>query len=112
MSKFKERIASKELNEAYERIAELEAKAAADREYMDGAEKRILALEHILKQTTGQREYAATRRAEQAEAALTAQWEADKRLVVALEQAEAENKRLRERLDDCLRGHYGLDPAP
>jgi adenine C2-methylase RlmN of 23S rRNA A2503 and tRNA A37 len=28
-----------------------------------------------------------------------------------LEQAEAENKRLRERLDDCLRGHYGLEKA-
>ena len=25
--------------------------------------------------------------------------------------AEAEYKLLRERLDDCLRGHYGLDPA-
>ena len=24
---------------------------------------------------------------------------------------EAENKLLRERLDDCLRGHYGLNPA-
>jgi len=25
--------------------------------------------------------------------------------------AEDENKLLRERLDDCLRGHYGLNPA-
>jgi len=30
---------------------------------------------------------------------------------VYIAELEAENKRLRERLDDCLRGHYGLNPA-
>jgi hypothetical protein len=29
----------------------------------------------------------------------------------AIADDEGENKRLRERLDDCLRGHYGLEKA-
>jgi hypothetical protein len=30
----------------------------------------------------------------------------------AIAEMDAENAQLRERLDNCLRGHYGLNPTP
>jgi regulator of replication initiation timing len=39
------------------------------------------------------------------------QRERTQRAEAELAALKAENERLRKRLDDCLRGHYGLEPA-